>query len=163
MTEITSPRGDVLATEEGVRIVFEREYPDPIEDVWSAVTEPDRLERWIGTYTGERTVGATVQFAMTAEGQVDPEPVTIVACDPPRHLVLDWLVPDQPLWRVEVSLLESGTGTALTFVHHLSDSSAAGDLGPGWQYYLDRLGASLEGGEMPEFDHYLGLKGHYTP
>src|SRR4029078_7277277 len=25
----------------------------PIEDVWAAVTEPDRLARWIGTWTGD--------------------------------------------------------------------------------------------------------------
>ena len=26
-----------------------RTFPAPIEDVWAAVTEPERLERWIGT------------------------------------------------------------------------------------------------------------------
>ena len=31
----------------------------PIEDVWSALTEPDRLARWIGGYEGERGAGGT--------------------------------------------------------------------------------------------------------
>ncbi len=29
-------------------------WPDPIDDVWSALTEPERLARWIGRYEGER-------------------------------------------------------------------------------------------------------------
>ena len=29
-------------------------WPDPIDDVWAALTEPDRLARWIGVYDGER-------------------------------------------------------------------------------------------------------------
>ena len=29
----------------------------PIEDVWAAVTEPERLARWIGTWTGDPATG----------------------------------------------------------------------------------------------------------
>lgn len=164
MTEITSPRGDVVSDGDGARVVFHRRYPDPIEDVWSAVTEPARLERWIGTWTGTARVGGTIDFRITAEGdEAGVEPVTIVACEPPRHLVLEWTLPEQPLWRVEVQLVEDDGGTALTFVHHLSDAAGFADIGPGWQYYLDRLGASLVGGAMPEFDPYLELRDHYTP
>ena len=162
--EITSDRGRVEATPDGARVVFQRGYPDPIEDVWSAVTEPERLERWIGTWTGTPRVGGTVDFRMTAEGEDVPvEQVTIVACDPPRTLAVQWTLPDQPVWRVELSLEEVDGATLLTFVHSLAgDPAAFGDIGPGWQYYLDRLGASLVGGTMPQFDGYLEQLGdHY--
>ena len=33
-------------------VVLRREWPDPIDDVWSALTESERTARWIGTYTG---------------------------------------------------------------------------------------------------------------
>jgi uncharacterized protein YndB with AHSA1/START domain len=162
--EITSDRGTVEATPDGARVVFQRSYPDPIEDVWSAVTEPERLERWIGTWTGTPRVGGTVEFRMTAEGEDAPaESVTILACDPPRTLAVQWTLPDQPVWRVEISLEEAGDATLLTFVHHLPGGPEAfGDIGPGWQYYLDRLAASLVGGAMPSFDGYLEQLGdHY--
>jgi len=166
-TEITSDRGRVETTPDGARVVFRRTYPDPIEDVWSAVTEPERLQRWIGTWTGTPAVGGTVDFRMTAEGEDVPvEQVTILACDPPRSLAIEWTIPDQPLWRVELRLAEADQatgGTELTFVHHMAGSPAGfADIGPGWQYYLDRLGAALTGAGMPQFDGYLEqLADHY--
>ena len=81
--------------DEGSRlVVLRREYPDPIDDVWSALTESERTARWIGTYTGVGRVGGGVEFTMTGEvdavGEVAPPvTVTIVECDPPRRLVLD--------------------------------------------------------------------------
>jgi uncharacterized protein YndB with AHSA1/START domain len=165
--EITSDRGTVEATADGARVVFRRSYPDPIEDVWSAVTEPERLQRWIGTWTGTPRVGGTVDFRMTAEGEDAPaEAVTILACDPPRTLDVQWTLPDQPVWRVELRLEEADGatgGTVLTFVHHLAgDPAAFGDIGPGWQYYLDRLGAALTDSAMPAWDGYLEQLGdHY--
>ena len=49
------PRGVVTTEDDGrQRLEFRRSWPDPIEDVWPALTEPDRLARWIGTYEGER-------------------------------------------------------------------------------------------------------------
>jgi len=30
-------------------VVLARAFRAPVEDVWAAVTEPERLERWIGT------------------------------------------------------------------------------------------------------------------
>ena len=35
-------------------LVFERTFRAPIEDVWAAVTESDRLARWIGEAGGNR-------------------------------------------------------------------------------------------------------------
>jgi uncharacterized protein YndB with AHSA1/START domain len=168
MSTIGSARGTVEPGEDGrggVRLVFRRELEEPVDEVWAAVTEPDRLSRWIGTWTGEARPGATVLFTMTAEGAVDPEPVTIVACDPPHGYVVD--MPDVmdregPSWRYEVALEALGTGTVLTFVHHLSDPSVTGDMGVGWQYYLDRLAAALADGPMPEWEPYLGLRDHYA-
>ena len=43
-----------------------REFRAPIEDVWAAVTEPERLARWIGTFSGDPASGQ-VAFRMTAE------------------------------------------------------------------------------------------------
>ena len=56
MTEDLETRRGVVTTEDDgrQRLEFHRSWPDPIEDVWSALTEPDRLARWIGVYQGER-------------------------------------------------------------------------------------------------------------
>ena len=44
----TDPQVDA----EGRVVVLRREWPDPIDDVWSALTESERTARWIGTWTG---------------------------------------------------------------------------------------------------------------
>lgn len=46
---VTTPLGRVLRDEDGVRLEFVRTYGNPIDDVWSALTDPDRVARWIGT------------------------------------------------------------------------------------------------------------------
>ena len=40
----------------GATLVIERTFRAPVEDVWAAVTESQRLGRWIGTWTGDRSV-----------------------------------------------------------------------------------------------------------
>jgi uncharacterized protein YndB with AHSA1/START domain len=157
-------QGEVLPEPDGdgVRLRYQRRYPVPVEELWAAVTEPERLAGWIGTWTGDPVVGGTVDFTMLAEGETEPEPVTICECAPPHRLVVDWPVPDHALWRVEVTLTGQGAESELLFVHRLSEPEALGDVGPGWQYYLDRLGAALTGGPMPDWgDYYPALREVY--
>ena len=67
-------------------VVFSRTFRAPVEDVWAAVTEPDRLERWIGTWEGDPASGQ-VQFTMTAEGEgAQPAVNQIEECRPPYLL-----------------------------------------------------------------------------
>ncbi len=149
MTQVRSPLGQVLADADGVRLEFRREHRVPVEDLWSAVTEPERLARWIGTWTGEPKVGGTVQFQMLHEAEAgEPEPVTIVECEPPRRLVVEWRLPDQQTWQVQLTLTPTDTGSSLLFSQQLASTEGMADIGPGWQWYLDKLAAAL--GEAPE-------------
>ncbi len=72
-------RGTVTREDDGrQRLEFRRSWPDPIEDVWAALTEPDRLARWIGRYDGARGPGGTGTFFMThEEGEHTGSPATI--------------------------------------------------------------------------------------
>jgi uncharacterized protein YndB with AHSA1/START domain len=60
-------------------------YGTDIGDLWSAISEPDRLARWIATVEGDLRVGGTIrsQFTSAWEG-----PGRIDVCDPPNHLVV---------------------------------------------------------------------------
>jgi uncharacterized protein YndB with AHSA1/START domain len=154
----TDPQVDA----EGRLVVLRREWPDPIDDVWSALTESERTARWIGTWTGrEEEAGrtaTTVEFTMTGEvdagGEVAPPvTVTIVECDPPRRLVLDIPEGDGPPWRVAVSLTEEGGRTVLLFEQRVIGGVSPADVEAGWSWYLDRLGASLHGEPMPSWTY----------
>ncbi|MCS5713288.1 SRPBCC domain-containing protein [Herbiconiux sp. CPCC 205716] len=141
-------------------LVLERAFPDAVDVVWAAVTEPASLERWIGTWSGDPATG-TVDFAMTSEGaDVEAEPATITACEPRSRLAVSL----GEGWRLELSLTEAAPGTVLTFAHLVDDPAAMADIGPGWEYYLDRLGVALAGGEVESVDfadYHPGQSAYY--
>ena len=44
--------------------------------------------------------------------------------------------------------------TTLTLGQRLHDPAEAADMGPGWDYYLDRLAAARAGTPQPEWETY---------
>jgi uncharacterized protein YndB with AHSA1/START domain len=140
-------------------IVIRKQYPDPVEDVWAAVTESDRLGRWFGTYTGRGRPGGTVEFTVTGEvdagGEVAaPVTVTIHECDAPRRLVVDIPEDGARAWRVAVDIEPDGAGTVLVFTQEVVEGMNVADVEAGWRWYLDRLGACLRDAEMPAWSAY---------
>lgn len=53
---------------EAVSVLLRRAYDSPIEDVWDAVTDPDRIARWLYPVSGELKVGGTFQLEGNAGG-----------------------------------------------------------------------------------------------
>lgn len=159
---VTTPLGRVLRDEDGVRLEFVRTYGNPIDDVWSALTDPDRVARWIGTWTGDPASG-TVDLVMTDEEGSSPETVTILECEPPTRLAVDVPSPDGT-WRLLVSLREQAGVTTLVFTQRLVEPYDASSIGPGWHYYLDRLGAVVADTTVPDRwdDYYPSLQDAYA-
>ena len=159
---MTTPPVEIVRTDDGgSAMVWRRRYPDPVEDVWAAITESERLGRWIGTWSGEPRVGGTVAFTMTGEADAgsdvgEPMDVTVVACDPPHRLVVE--MPDGSeagRWHIELTVEPDGDGAVLVFAQSLPDGVRRPDVEAGWQWYLDRLTASLRGRPMPAWTDYV--------
>lgn len=147
-------------------LVLERRFSAPVEDVWAAVTEPERLVRWIGTWAGDPASGH-VQFRMTAESPDAPEElIEIDECRAPHRLAMRSARPDddsqQWIWQLDLS--EADGVTTLTFAQEVVEVTLAESVGPGWDYYLDRLVAA-EAGRDPatiDFDdYYPAFAAHY--
>src|SRR5680860_1237948 len=114
-------------------MVFTRRFAAPIDDVWAAVTEPDRMTRWIGTWTGDPASGR-VDFFMTDEGEdVAAEPYDIETCDPPHQLLAASVDADGQTWRLRLELTEADGTTILAFGQVLTDPDVAASVGPGWE------------------------------
>lgn len=150
-------------------VVFTRTFRAPVEDVWAAVTEPRRLERWVGTWTGDPTTGQ-VAFRMTAEGEDAEEEIQrIDVCEPPHRLVTRSVTPgpdgtDEIEWVLELDLAGSDGVTTLTFAQVVHDAEMASTVGPGWEYYLDRLVAAETSAEVADVswdDYYPAQVDHY--
>jgi len=165
----TSPTGSRERRDGGDFVVLTRQFRAPVTEVWAAVTEPERLERWVGTWTGDPSTGQ-VAFRMTAEGEDAPEEIqTIEACEPPRRLVTRSRTPGpdgtgEVDWVLELDLSEVDGVSTLTFAQRVDDAEMASSIGPGWEYYLDRLVAAENGRDVEAVswdDYYPAQSAHY--
>ncbi len=165
MTDPVNATGQILITRLGeLDLLINRTFNAPAVDVWASLTEPERVARWIGHWTGDAAPGRTISFVMSAEDGAEPEQVDIHECVRERRLVVSFRQADetQAPWRVALDLAESDGRTTVRFSTSVADSLDASDIGPGWEYYLDRLGADVAGQPMPEFDAYFpSQQGYY--
>jgi uncharacterized protein YndB with AHSA1/START domain len=163
MNDSREPTGGQEMRHDTSYLVLTREFQAPVADVWAAVTESDRLGRWIGTWTGDPATGS-VDFRMTFEG--DGSAVgryDIDVCEPPHRLTLRTSFENSE-WLLELDLAEADSVTTLTFAQVMADPELASSVGPGWEYYLDRLVAAETGGEVVSIvweDYYPGQADHY--
>ncbi|WP_068269842.1 SRPBCC family protein [Aldersonia kunmingensis] len=157
-----APGGSLEPTEHGHDLILTRTYTAPIEDVWASITESERTARWFGPFKGEAKPGGTLQVQLVQEDEQPWAEFTIDSCTPPRHLVLR-TIDENGSWHLEVTLDEHDGTTELVFTHHLDASAPVGEVGPGWEFYLDALGAARSGADLPDFnDYYPAMRDYYA-
>lgn len=149
----------------GRTLALTRHVAAPIEDVWAAITESERLGRWFGTWSGDPTTGS-VLVTMNAEAEpVPPVRYDIRACEPPRLLSVS-AVDEVGEWHLTATLTGSAGATRLVLRQEDLDPGSVADTGPGWEWYLDRLVASIAGEPPPtlaDFEtNYLPMSIHYA-
>ncbi|WP_113701799.1 SRPBCC family protein [Nonomuraea lactucae] len=156
------PTGRLFRTEKGSDLVLTRTFRAPAEDVWASITEPDRTARWFGPWEGDAGPGRTVKVQLLFEEGAPWYDLRIDACEAPRRLAVSSL-DESGAWHLELLLSEVDGGTELRFVQHLETEDGIGEIGPGWEYYLDLLVASRDGTTAPSFDdYYPSLKAYFT-
>src|SRR6478735_2689563 len=140
------PTGKLVPTNGGVDIVLTRLISAPVQDVWASVTERERTARWFGRWEGDARPGGAIRVQMAFEEGDAWSDARIESCDPPHRL----------------GLALRGDATELTFIQHRETTDGAGEIGPGWEYYLDNLLASRTGAPLPSFeDYYPFMQAYY--
>src|SRR5215831_2716204 len=85
-------------------------YDTDLADLWSAVTEPDRLARWIATVDGDLRVGGIIQARFTSSWE---GPGRIDVCDAPHRLVVTMQPGTDDEAVIEAVLVADGERTRL--------------------------------------------------
>ncbi|MFG2002904.1 SRPBCC family protein [Spirillospora sp. NPDC048911] len=147
------PTGRLLRTADGSDLVLTRTFKAPIDDVWASVTEPHRTARWFGPWKGDAAPGRTIKVQLSFEEGEPWSEMRIEACEPPERLLLT-TNDEAGHWRLELRLTHQDGLTELKLIHHLTTEEGIGEVGPGWEYYLDMLVSSREDTPRPNFDDY---------
>jgi uncharacterized protein YndB with AHSA1/START domain len=152
MTETAaSPDGTLERTPEGGTIRFERRLPYPVEAVWDAITNPERLADWWLPFEADITVdlreGGEMVFAARS-GEPPPMTCTVLRIEPPVRFEHTHFVDGVT---VQWDLEPVPEGTVLRFIQHVTDVDDA--LEGGWvvgmHISLTRLEPVLAGAPVP--------------
>lgn len=145
-----------VVTNEGHRYLkIARSLALPIGEAWEFLTESELTERWFGPWEGDAKPGGSVRVRMRFESNEPALRVGIRACDAPNRLVLH-VLDEGADWEIAFDLEEDGPeDTVLIFTQVLTERVEIGEIGPGWEYYLDLLIAATEDTEEPSFEHYF--------
>ena len=156
------PTGRLVPAADGLDLVLTRRISGSVDDVWASVTESERTARWFGRWEGPTGAGSAIRVQMTFEDGADWSDAIIEACEPPHRLALS-VGDGAGSWSLEIRLADDGDHTDLTFLQHRLTTDSVGDIGPGWEYYLDQLIASRESRPLPSFDDYHpSMSAHFT-
>lgn len=135
--------------------VLRRRFDAPVADVWSAITTPDRIDRYFLPVTVD---AGTYAFQGQASGR-------ILACDAPTLLRLEWIPPDrETVDEVSLHLTADGqdatwlelTHASVADVFHTDLTSDKFSPAIGWEGPLHYLGEHLRGAlpDRPSMEWY---------
>lgn len=131
---------------------LEREYDAAIDEVWDAVTNPDRIGRWFLPISGDYRVGGRYQLEGNAGGE-------IVSCERPNRFKVTWVygevTSEADISEVEVHLSRVDGGRTRLRLEHAAvvpedrwAEYGPGAVGVGWDMGVLGLTLHLEGGSV---------------
>jgi uncharacterized protein YndB with AHSA1/START domain len=123
---------------------MENRYDTDIDDLWAALTDPGRLDRWLGRIEGDLRLGGEFHryfYASGAEGTG-----RIEVCEPPRRLRLTMAgEPDEQV--IELTLSADGDQTILVVEESGMPLNLLAAYGAGIQVHVEDLSAHIAGRE----------------
>jgi uncharacterized protein YndB with AHSA1/START domain len=140
-----------LRSADGKGVVrMEDRFDTDIDDVWSALTDPGRLARWLGEVEGDLRLGGEYRFRFFASGSEGTGRVE--ACEPPRRLLLAHGLDQPDVKVIEVTLAADGDQTILVVEERGMPLHLLAAYGAGVQVHVEDLAAHLAGRERCDAD-----------
>ena len=133
----------------GRAIRLRREYDAAIEDVWDALTNPERIGRWFLPVSGDYRIGGRYQLEGNAGGE-------IVACERPTRFKVTWAYGEASrgvdVSELEIRLSAVDGGTTRVDLEHTAvvpdeawTEYGPGAVGIGWDQAMLGLALHLRG------------------
>jgi uncharacterized protein YndB with AHSA1/START domain len=121
---------------------MEDRFDTDARDLWSALTDPGRLARWIARVEGDLRVGGEIHAVFTSgwEG-----PGRIEICEPPSRLLIRLSPGEEDETEIEARVFPEGATTRLVVEERGLPLSEAAAHGGGWQAHIEDLAAHLAG------------------
>jgi uncharacterized protein YndB with AHSA1/START domain len=143
-------KGTLLAADGKGIVRMEDSYDTSIEDLWSALTDPRRLARWVAEVSGDLRPGGDLRASFTSgwkgAGRLDE-------CEPPRRLLLTLDPGQEDETVIEAELFAEGDQTRLVVEERGLPLAELAAHGAGWQAHVEDLAAYLEGRERVDWRH----------
>ena len=136
-----------LRSDEGVSVVrIEDRYDTDIDDLWSALTDPRRLARWLGEFEGDLRLGGEFRARFFASGWEGTGRVEV--CEPPQRLLVTTKHRNQPdEHAIEATLTADGGQTILVLEERGMPLDQLAAYGAGIQVHIEDLAAHIAGRE----------------
>lgn len=129
-------------------VQVEDRFQTDAQDLWSALTDPARLERWIARVNGDFHVGGDVH-AVFRSGWEGPGRVEV--CDAPNRLVVRMSPGEDEEMVIEARIFDEGPTTRLVIEERGMSLDDAAAYGAGWQAHIEDLEAYLSGQATSEW------------
>jgi uncharacterized protein YndB with AHSA1/START domain len=143
---------DIWGVLEAGTVTFTRRYATTAADLWGAVTDPDRLGRWLGPVDGDLRVGGHYALAMGAD-ESQTSTGEILACDRATgRLAVAWRFPGEDESRVDVEVRDDGDAALLVLVHTELTEAGGRGYGAGWHATLALLDDHVAGRPVRAWD-----------
>ncbi|GGR34788.1 hypothetical protein GCM10008957_51100 [Deinococcus ruber] len=121
---------------------MEDRFDTTVDDLWSALTNPLRLTRWIGDVRGDLRLGGAFHGRYFASGWEGTEHIQV--CEPPRRLVIVTKETDaSDEHSTEVTLTADGDQTILVIEERGLPLDQLAGYGAGIQVHVEDLAAYL--------------------
>ena len=155
MTSNTRPGTRIvgsLRSADGTGVVrVEDRYDTDVDDLWSAITDPGRLARWLGEFEGDLRLGGEFRARFFASGWEGTGRVE--ACEPPRHLLVMTKDDGQAdEHAIEATLTADGDHTILILEERGMPVNLLAAYGAGIQVHIEDLAAHIAGRERCDAD-----------